>query len=58
MHAKKDPYFISPNLGAPFDAAQDMLYAFAGDTFFPTSSSSQNFKYLWLDLSSRLKIQT
>src|SRR5712692_9601959 len=28
------------------------LCAFARDTCFPTSSSSQNFKYLWLGFSS------
>jgi hypothetical protein len=36
------------HLGGPFDAAQDMLCAFARDIVFPISSSIQNFKYLWL----------
>jgi hypothetical protein len=31
------------------------LCGFARDTVFPTSFSSQNFKYLWLDFGSNLK---
>jgi tetratricopeptide (TPR) repeat protein len=48
---KERPILISPNLGAPFDSAQDMLCAFARVTVFPMSlirNSNRNFKCLWL----------
>jgi len=39
---KTSTYF--PNIGAPFDTAQDMLCAFTRDIVFPISFSIQNFK--------------